>query len=177
MELEAVDRVLDRLVGAAKSEQIGRHDPVPGAGKHRDHAAIEVRPRRLAMQAQEGVFRARRAFVEPMHAQAGKTRQRFGKMRPERKSRKIRESILRRSQGVHVTLPFPVGRSISDKARRGPIMPHARTMTESSRTRRPDRRPHQDGSASRFQSGTDAGRGRLAARKRGVSGRSPSSRA
>jgi len=39
-----------------------------------------------------------------MHTQAGKTPQRFGKMRPKRKSWKICESILRRSQSIHVAL-------------------------------------------------------------------------
>ena len=48
-----VGRALDGLVGAAEADQVRDHHPMPGAGQHRDHLAVQVAPGRLAMQQQD----------------------------------------------------------------------------------------------------------------------------
>src|SRR5260370_38303475 len=65
MEIETIDRLVDRLVRAAESEQVRRQDAVSGADKNRNHSSIEIRPCGLAMQTQEDVFRIRWAFIYP----------------------------------------------------------------------------------------------------------------
>src|SRR5262249_20513593 len=53
----------NRLVGTPEADQVRCHDPVSGRHQDGDHLAVEVRPGRLAVQAEDGV-RARRSLVD-----------------------------------------------------------------------------------------------------------------
>ena len=72
MERKAVIDLVHRLVGAAEVEQVGRHDARAGGREHRNHLAVEVATRRVAVQAQEHALRIARVFVEVGHPQAGR---------------------------------------------------------------------------------------------------------
>jgi hypothetical protein len=56
------------LVTASEADQVGGDDAVPGRGEHRDHGAVEVRPRRLAVQ-QEHRGGVPRPLVDGVHPQ------------------------------------------------------------------------------------------------------------
>ena len=71
MEVERIDRIVGRLVGAAETEKVGRDDAAAGRQKMRDHAPVEIAPGRLAVQAKKD-RRICRALVEIGHRQAGK---------------------------------------------------------------------------------------------------------
>ena len=49
---EGVVGALGRLVRSAEADQVGGHDLQPGTREHGNHLAVEVRPRRLAVQQQ-----------------------------------------------------------------------------------------------------------------------------
>ncbi len=57
--LVGVLRTRRRLVGAAEADQVGCDAPVTGGGQHRDHVAVQVAPRRLAVEQQQRLARLR----------------------------------------------------------------------------------------------------------------------
>ena len=73
VEIEGIGRFVGRLVGAAEARKVGRHHAIAGAGEDRDHAAIEVAPGRLAMQAEPGPVGLARSFVDVMQAKPVRT--------------------------------------------------------------------------------------------------------
>ena len=97
---EAVGRVLLGFVALAETDQVGRHDTVPGCQEYRDHLAVEVTPGRIAVQAQPRQRRISRAFVEVMHAQAAERRQVAQVMRLPRVTGQVGEPGLGRPQRV-----------------------------------------------------------------------------
>src|SRR5262249_40707196 len=63
MELERIGRVVCGLVGAAESEEVGRHCTAAAGDENRDHFAIEIDPAWLAVKAKEDVRGILRALV------------------------------------------------------------------------------------------------------------------
>ena len=57
---EGIEAFVRRLVGAAEPEEVGRDDARAARQKRRQHAPVEIAPRRLAVQAQE------RALARPL---------------------------------------------------------------------------------------------------------------
>ena len=51
-----------RLVGTTEPDQIGADDAMPGGHHYRNHLAVQIRPRRLAMQHQNGIGAVRSVF-------------------------------------------------------------------------------------------------------------------
>ena len=85
MARERVPRLVARLVGPAEAVEVRRDHARAGGGERRDHPAVEIRPGRLTVQAEERVRRGARTFVDVVHPQAG---QRVDVMRRERKAGK-----------------------------------------------------------------------------------------
>ncbi len=75
------------FVGTAEADQVGR-DHATVLGQRGDHLAIQVAPRRLAVQAED---RIALPFVEVVHSQAGAD---FDIMRREGKAGQIGESLV-----------------------------------------------------------------------------------
>ena len=70
VEAKRVDRVVLRLVGPSEAQEVRRDHPVTRRREHGNHLAIEVAPRRLAVQAQQcAATRPGRYLVEVMDAQ------------------------------------------------------------------------------------------------------------
>src|SRR3954467_6561831 len=67
MEIERIDRLVVWLVGTAEADEVGREHAVSSGDERRDHAPIEVAPRRLAVQAEKGALAL--AFVEGVRSQ------------------------------------------------------------------------------------------------------------
>jgi hypothetical protein len=68
--VERVPRGIGRLVRATEANEVGGHHAHTGAGEHRDHVAVQVRPRRIAVQTQLGHRGLARALVDVVDAQA-----------------------------------------------------------------------------------------------------------
>lgn len=68
VKVETVRGLVHRLVRTAEADQVGCDYPA-GRGEYRDHLAIEVGPRRLAVQAQEHGA-SPRPFIDEMHPQS-----------------------------------------------------------------------------------------------------------
>ena len=66
MEIEVVERFVLGLVGAAEADEVGCDDARAARQENRDHAPVQVRPGRLAVQAQERALAL--AFVDVVHA-------------------------------------------------------------------------------------------------------------
>src|SRR5262249_780270 len=97
MKIERVNRLVHRLVRAAKAKKIGRHDTMPGIGKDRDHMPIKIAPGRLSVQPKKAVRRVARTFIEPVHAQPSIAWQGLGVMRSESVTRQIGKPLVRRA--------------------------------------------------------------------------------
>ena len=104
MEMEGVRRIVDRLVAAPETQQIGGNDPAPCARENRGHLAIEITPARLSVQAQERIARFRSIcharLIDIVNAQTFVARQRVDILRFEVVSGKVRETLVRGAQGL-----------------------------------------------------------------------------
>ena len=58
-----------RFVGAAEADEIGCHSAATCRGKERDHLPVEIRPRRLTVQEEDG-WGGLRSLVEVVDAEA-----------------------------------------------------------------------------------------------------------
>ena len=94
VETVGVHGVVHRLVAAPEAEEIGRHHPRTGPHEHRDHLAVQVRPRRLAVQTQEHPVRIGRPLVHAGHPQTVETRQVVDVPRLERKAAEVLEPVV-----------------------------------------------------------------------------------
>src|SRR5208337_1482627 len=101
MKHEGVDRLLFRLVGAAKAEEIRRDNAQAGGDKGGDHLAVEIGPGRLPMQAERD-RRVARSLVEIVHAQAARA---FEVMGGEGKGRQGGKALVGSAQSVHRSSP------------------------------------------------------------------------
>ena len=110
VEVEGVDPVLDRLVGAAEAEEIRRHGAVAGGGDEGNELAIEIAPARLAVEAEEDPPRCARALVEIMQAQPLIAVEVVAVMRRKGKAGQGGEPFFRRAQRFdHHRLPSVPG--------------------------------------------------------------------
>src|SRR4051812_24317678 len=66
VEGEGIEAFILGLVGAPETHEVGRHDARAARDEARDHAAVEVAPGRLAVQAEEGALAL--ALVDVMDA-------------------------------------------------------------------------------------------------------------
>ena len=87
---------LGRLVRTAEADQVGRDHPQSGVGQHRDHAAVQERPGRFAVQ-QQHRFAVGGAVLDPGHPQPVD----LGVVRRVVEVGQLGESLVRRTQGVH----------------------------------------------------------------------------
>ena len=88
---------LHRLVRAAEADEIGRDRAESCGGEDRDHLAIQVRPRRLAVEAEDRRCR-RRSLVDVVDAETADLRV----VRLEGISREIGEPRIGRAKIFHV---------------------------------------------------------------------------
>ena len=96
MQLEAVGGFVDRLVRAAEAQEIGGDHPVSRRHEDRDHAAVEIAPGRLAVQAEPGPAVAR-ADIHIVQPQAIRPPMVGGCMGP---ARQVLEAVVRCAQGI-----------------------------------------------------------------------------
>ena len=91
-----------RLVGPPEPDEVGRDTPEAGLDEHRDHVAVQVAPRRLAVEQQH--HRAvGRPLVEVVDAQrAALAVGDVGVVRLEREVGQPGEPVVGRSQDLHV---------------------------------------------------------------------------
>lgn len=102
-DVAEVGVVLDprRLVGFSEADQVGHEHPVPRGDQQRDHGAVEVAPRRLAVQ-QDDRPPVRRPLVHVVHPQRlGVRRRHVDVARCEVPTRQLVEAVLGRAQGLH----------------------------------------------------------------------------
>ena len=98
VEIERVGLVVDRLVRAAEAREIGRDHAMPGDREYRHHAAIEVAPGRLAVQAEPGPGRPARAGIDVVQAQTVGSLVVEGRIGP---AVQILETVIGRAQSLN----------------------------------------------------------------------------
>ena len=95
--LVAVVAAARRLVGLAEADQVRRHRAEPGVGEDGDHPAVEVAPRRLAVEHQHRIG-VRRPLVDVVHPEPARQ---VGPVRVERVVGKVPETLVRGAQHSH----------------------------------------------------------------------------
>jgi hypothetical protein len=102
VEVERIRRLVDRLVGAAKPQEIRRNHPA-GGGEGGDHAPVEVAPGRLAVQAEPDLAGTAAAGLDVVQAQAVGAREIARLVRP---AGQAGEALLRRApRRGHALMP------------------------------------------------------------------------
>jgi hypothetical protein len=102
MEVEGVDRILNRFVGSPEPEEVRGHDPRPGVEEDRDHVAVQKAPRWLPVETQEHAVRIPGPFVNARHSEPFISGQRVAVMGFPWKIRDVRKAFIRGSDRVDV---------------------------------------------------------------------------